>query len=134
MLELGCDEIIRLISELKLTGSYDYIIIDTDFGIDKDSIKICKLAHSVVWVGDGSEVSNGKVFRAFNALSTMEANVDSPLINRLCLIYNKFSNKTSKALTDIGIKNIGGAPRYEHAETAQVLEQLQGKEMFDKIV
>ncbi len=134
MLELGCDEIIRLISELKLTGSYDYIIIDTDFGIDKDSIKICKLAHSVVWVGDGSEISNGKIFRAYNALSTVEEKADSPLTNRLCLIYNKFSNKTSTALTDIGIKNIGGAPRYEHATTAQVLEQLSAKDMFDKIV
>ena len=64
----------------------------------------------------------------------IEEKADSPLTNRLCLIYNKFSNKTSTALNDIGIKNIGGAPRYEHATTAQVLEQLCTKEMFDKIV
>ena len=134
MLELGCDEIVRLISELKLTGSYDYIVVDTDFGLDKDSIKICKLAHSVVWVGDGSEVSNSKIFRAYNALATLEEKADAPLTSRLCLIYNKFSSKTSTALTDIGLKDIGGAPRFEHATTAQVLEQLRGKEMFDKII
>ena len=134
MLELGCDEIIRLISELKLTGSYDYIIVDMDFGIDNNSIKICKLAHSVVWVGDGSEISNNKIFRAYNAISTIEEKADSPLTNRICLMYNKFSNKTGKVLADIGVKNIGGAPRYEHASTSQVLEQLCIKDMFNKIV
>lgn len=134
MLELDCDDIIHLISELKLTGGYDYIVIDCDFGLDKDSIKICKLAHSVVWVGDGSEISNSKIFRAYNALVTLEEKADSPLASRLCLAYNKFSNKTSTALTDIGLKSIGGAPRYEHATTAQVIEQLCIKEMFDKIV
>lgn len=134
MLELGCDEVIRLISELKLTGGYDYIIVDADFGMDKDTLKICKLAHSIVWVGDGSEVSNSKIFRAYNALKTLEANAESPLVNRICLAYNKFSNKTSKALADIEIKNIGGAPRFEHATVEMVLEQLQAKEMLDKIV
>ena len=134
MLELGCDEVIRLISELKLTGGYDYIIVDSDFGLDKDSLKIYRLAHSIVWGGDGSEASNNKIFRAYNALNTLEANADSPLVNRLCLIYNKFSNKTSKALSDIAIKNIGGAPRFEHATVDMVLEQLQSKDMLDKIV
>lgn len=134
MLELSCEEIIRLISELKITGSYDYIMIDMDFGFDKDSLKICRLAHSVVWVGDGSEISNNKIFRAYNALATMEEKADSPLTNRLCLVYNKFSNKTGKGLTDINIKNAGGAPRYEHASTNQVLEQLYKKDLFDKIV
>ena len=135
MLELGNDEIIKLISELKLTGSYDYIIIDTDFALNKDSIKICKMAYSVVWVSDGSEISNEKTFRAYNAVSTLEADAESPLPNRLCIAYNKFSNKTSKVLDDIGIKNIGGAPRYEHATTQQILEQLCTKsEIFDKII
>lgn len=134
MLELGGDEIVRLVSELKLTGSYDYIIIDCDFGLDKDSLKICKLAHSVVWVGDGSKISNNKISRAYNALATIENKSDSPLTSRLSLIYNKFSNKTGTALTDIELKNIGGAPRYEHATNAQVIEQLCTNEMFDKIL
>lgn len=40
MIELKSDEIIRLISESKLLGSYSYIILDLDFGIDSDTIKI----------------------------------------------------------------------------------------------
>ena len=89
--------------------------------------------HSIVWVGDGSDISNTKLYRAYNALATKEQNADSPLINRLLLIYNKFSSKTSKTFDEVGIKNIGGCPRFEHATTAMVLSQLAPKEMFDLI-
>ena len=134
MMELNSDDIMRLISELQLTGSYDYIVVDIDFSIDRDALKIYRKAHTVVWVGDGSELSNSKLFRAFNALNTLEQNADSPIPNRMVLIYNKFSNKTSKTLAEIGIKNIGGAPRFEHATSEQVLEQLSAKDMFDAIM
>ena len=134
MMELTSDDITRLISELQLIGSYDYIIVDTDFSISRDALGLYRKANTVVWVGDGSEISNTKLFRAFNALFTIEQNADSPIPNRLVLVYNKFSNKTSEMLDDIGIKNIGGAPRYEHASCSQVLEQLAAKDMFDAIM
>ena len=101
MMELNLEDITRLITELQFTGSYDYIVVDTDFSIDKEVLKLYRKAHSIVWVGDGSEISNVKLSRAFNALATIEQNADSPIPNRLSLIYNKFSNKTSKTLTDI---------------------------------
>lgn len=134
MAELNIEEILRLISEIKLTGSYDYIIVDTDFDIDKKSLEIMRQMHSVVVVGDGSEISNSKILRAYNALSIIDSNADSPIINRMCLIYNKFSNKTSLAIEDIDLKNVGGVPRFEHATTKQVLEQLSNNAMFDKIL
>lgn len=134
MHELSVEDILRLISELKLTGSYDYIIVDSDFGLEPNILKILRQMHAVVWVGDGSETSNSKLYRAYNALSILEQNEDSPLTNRLCLVYNKFSNKTGKTLENLNIKNIGGAPRYEHATAAQVVEQLSKMELFEKIM
>lgn len=134
MLELGSEDVMRLISELQLTGSYDYIVVDTDFSIDKAALNIYRKAHSIVWVGDGSELSNTKIFRAYNALNTIDQNADSPLLNRTVLVYNKFSNKTGKMIGEIGIKAIGGAPRFEHATTAQVLGQLSTKDMFNVLM
>ncbi len=134
MMELNSEDIMRLISELQLCGMYDYIIVDADFSIERDALNIYRKAHTIVWVGDGSEISNNKLFRAFNALSTIEQNADSPIPNRIVLLYNKFSNKTSKMVTEIGIKDIGGAPRFEYATSKQVVEQLSLKEMFDAIM
>lgn len=134
MLELTTEDMNRLISEIKLSGAYDIIIVDMDFSLNKDVFTIYRQAHSLVWVGDGSAVSNVKIYRAYNALAMMEASAESPLTNRLNLIYNKFSSKTSKSIEGIEIKNIGGAPRYEHALVEQVLEQLKPMDMFNKII
>lgn len=134
MMELGEEEILYLISEVKAAGKYDYIILDMDFSMSKSAINIYKQGHAFVWVGDGSKISNLKIFRAYKALEMKEQNAESPLINRLCLIYNQFSNKTSKTLEATSMRNIGGCPRYEHATTEQVVTQLAGMEMLDKIL
>lgn len=134
MLELSVEDILKLITELQLTGSYDYIIVDMDFSIAKDYLKIYRMAHAVVWVCDGSEISNSKLCRAYNALNILEQNADSPITNRLSIIYNKFSNKTSKIITEIGVKNVGGAPFYVHTSTQQLMEQIAVMDMFDKIM
>lgn len=131
--ELKAEDIVRLISEVKLTGSYDYIILDTDFAIDKDTLSVLRQAHAVVMVSDGSEIANIKTFRAHQALSILEQDNAVSLVNRLALVYNKFSNKTGKTIEELSIKKIGGAPRYEHATTIQVVEQLSKMEIFSKI-
>lgn len=133
MLELNSDEILQLLSELK-TMDFDYIVVDMDFAMDKNVLKICRQANAIVWVGDGLEISNIKIRRAHDALSIIEQNADLPLQKRISLLYNKFSNKVSKALEDIELRNIGGAPRYEHATTVQVLERLSKLDVFDKII
>lgn len=133
MMELTIDEILRLISELRLTGSYDRIILDTEFGLSKNDLKILHQANTVVLVGDGSTISNTKVFRATTALAMKEQAEESPLLGRTVLVYNKFSSKTSEALNNLEIRVVGGAPRYEHATVDQVVTQLSKMAVFDEI-
>ena len=134
MMEFTPEEILRLVTEIQLTGKFDYIIADTEFSLHPEALKLCRKANALVWVGEGSEVSNTKLSRAAQVLRQLEENEDYPLTNRLALIYNKFSNKTNQVLSDAGIKNIGGAPRYEHASAKDVLMHLSGMEMFDKLM
>ena len=133
MLELKNEECVQLISELKISGTYEYIILDTDFMVGKDMLALYHQANCVIWVGDGSAISNGKLLRAYQVLSTMEANLEMPLTSRMRLIYNKFSNKTSTVLEGIEIKNIGGVPRFEHATTQQVITQIAGMGVFGNL-
>ena len=130
MLELGADEIVRLISAAKFSGLYSHIILDLDFGIDAEALKILKQSNSIVWIGDGSELSNIKIIRAYNALTILEKNAEVPILSRITLMYNKFSNKSSKTVDGIDIKDIGGVPRYEHASTAQILECVSPMDVF----
>lgn len=134
MLELKQDEIMRLISELQLVGSYEYIIADLDFCMNKDFINLLQKFHSIVLTGTGSEISNNKIYRLYNSLMLMDRNEDSSILNRISILYNKFSNKTSKVLNDVDIKNIGGIPKFEHATDKQVVEQISKMPVVEKII
>lgn len=134
MMELSTEDVLRLLSELKLMGQYDYIIVDMDFGIDKELLKIYRQAQAIVLVGDGSAVSNSKTERAYNALMTLEQNADAPLINRMCFVYNRVSSKHGQAINAPGLKVLGGAPRYTGADVAQIVGQLAAMELFDTIL
>lgn len=134
MLELKQDEIMRLISELQLVGSYEYIIADFDFCMNKDFINLLQKFHSIVLTGTGSEISNNKIHRFYNSLILMDRNEDSSILNRISILYNKFSNKTSKVLNNVDIKNIGGIPKFEHATDKQVVEEISKMPVVEKII
>lgn len=133
MMELKIDDILRLISELRLTGSYDVIVLDMDFSVDSEWMQVIEQTQSWVWVSDGSDASILKLFRTFQALSIREQNSDHPQLSKLAIIYNKFSNKTSKSMDELGIRLLGGNPRFEHATTDMVLEQVVKKDCFDSV-
>ena len=134
MMELTNEEILRLIHELCVSGEYHYLIIDTSFDLRKDTLKILHQANAIVLVGSGTTTSNTKLHRAISALSVMEQNSDDPLMSRMVLAYNRFSSKTGTMNSDLGIRVVGGAPRYEHATTEQLLEQLSKNALFDDIL
>ena len=133
MLELSPQEIIRLISELRMTGSYEYVILDLSFDLGSDTLSILHQVHAVVLVGDGSQVSNTKLSRACAALAEREKNDDAPILSKAVLAYNKFSSKTGKSLDGLELRSIGGAQRYE-GSLSQIIDQLSQKAIFDNII
>ena len=134
MLELDMEDVLHLLNELEIMDSFEYIILDMDFGLDKKYMKVFERTQAIVLVCDGDEMSNTKTLRAYQALTIMEEGKENIISNRMSLIYNKFSNKTGRTLDEIGLKNIGGAPRYDHASAAQIIEQLAGMNMFEHIL
>lgn len=133
MLELSFDEKLQLISELQNTGSYDYIVVDADFGLDKKHNDLYRKSNSVIMITDGTETANIKTNRAYTAIQTMDLMAEIPIMNRFAVFYNKFSNKLSKPLDNAEIKELGGAPVYAHATSAQILSQLVTLDIFNKI-
>lgn len=134
MMELTAEEVLRLISEVKLMGEYDYIICDVDFAIDKETLKLFKQAQAVVVVSDGTHVANAKVEQAYGALTVLEQNSDAPVTGRMYLMYNRVSSKNGEAAEISGLKMLGGAPRYADADTKQIIAQLANMVMLDGVL
>lgn len=133
ILELKPDEIARLISEICLSGAYDYLILDCDFALDNGSLDLYRKAHKLVVVSDGSTVGNSKLGRAVSALNIMEEQSDSPLISRMHLAFNKFSKRSGGVTETYGLPVLGGASRIEHSSVDQLIEALSQNDFFDKL-
>lgn len=134
MLELDVEDIHRLISEIRISSGFEYIIVDKDFGISKSDFEIYSQANHIVIVGDGSTISNTKVVNAYGAIKTLEQNIDVSFSNRINIIYNKFSNKTGQIIENIELPNSTGAPRFQHATEKDVVEQLATMSLFVALV
>lgn len=134
MLEFGSEEIIRFVEELKSTGTYDCIVMDVDFAITSDMMRIYRAAQAVVWVGDGTEVSNGKVRRICTAIEAMQKSSKESMLDSMRLLYNKFSSTSGVVIEFPGLKVLGGAPRYANATARQIAEQLAQLDVFDKVL
>lgn len=134
MIEMNTEEIVRMISELRLTGSYEYIVADFDFSFNEQFLSLLNKFRSIIITGTGTEISNSKVYRFYDTLFLMEKNNDLSLLGRINILYNQFSNKTCKVLDNIEIRNIGGIPRFEHATDKQIVYQISKMPVFDSIV
>lgn len=131
MLELKTEEIQKLINGLMLAGFYENIVFDIDFSFHASTMEIFKQSSSIVFVSDGSEISNDKFLRVHQAIEILDEHAGEHLLPRVVLFYNKFSSKTGRALADVA-HSIGGAPKYDHATTEQIVSQLVGLGVFQK--
>lgn len=134
IMEMGTDEKTRLISELQISGTYDYIIADMEFGLEREKLNLLRLMHNIILVSDGTEISNDKMTRAWDTLNILDNSVEMYLIDRVAVIYNKFSNKTGAVIEGRNLKTLGGAPRFEHATAKQITRQLSEMKIFDGIL
>ncbi|MEG2813099.1 MAG: AAA family ATPase [Oscillospiraceae bacterium] len=135
LMELKPEDIKELFVTLTKMGVYDYIIADIDFSICETTIEILKTAKSILFVSDGSDISNAKFLRAFNSFNILDEQRDVSILGNLSIFYNKFSNKTGNMLEleNSNVITVGGAPKYQNATSEQVIQELMTLDIFEKI-
>ncbi len=134
MMELSTKDEEQLLSTLRSTDNYDYIIVDKGFSIEKEEVQLLQMMSEIVIVSSGSESANSKVDRALSALVIMAQGGNAPLLSRTAIFYNNFGSKTGKKLASVDVREIGGSPHYGQATIRQVIEQLSMLGDFDKLL
>lgn len=132
-MELTAEELEILLQTIKMTGAYDYIILDSNFDLCEGNKQVLKIANRTVLVSDGSNRSNVKFERIFPALQLLSEQREWNLEHKVSIFYNKFSNKTSRPVPVEGLKNLGGVPRFENATSQQVINQFIEMNVFESV-
>lgn len=133
MLELSYADMIQLLNEIKITGEYEYIIVDIDFSLGKEAMDLYKLSRSWVWVSDGTSSGNMKTKRAHDALIVLDQNNNTRMCDRLLLVYNKYDKHSSMIEEAIG-NSIGVIPYSDVLTTKQVIDKIAHLDIFNKII
>lgn len=133
MCEMNFDDVMLLINTVCDMQEYETVIIDTDFSIKSDGIKLIENSDEVIVVSDGSELSNGKTLRGFNAIKIIDEQKGSHMLGKLKLFYNRFSNKTSKRIEETPVECIGGSQIYVGFTCRHIVQNLSKINDFDKI-
>lgn len=135
MLELKHEEVECLVDEILSTSKYEYVVVDADGVFDDFSKMLWSKADVVVIVSDGSEVSNSKFERTYTSLELINERSEKDYrLEKAAMIYNKFSNKTSRTIEELEIPELGGIPKFEHATTSEVIHTIAGMSVFNKLM
>lgn len=131
LMEMTSEDIQKLIEITRNSGLFDYIVIDTDICINNITKQIMANSQKIVFVSDGSQVSNLKFGRIHKTLEIIETQMRLSLLSKISVIYNKFNNNSSKYIDIPNINNIGCVGEFGSASSLIVARQISQMQLFD---
>lgn len=128
MLELGDEEQKKLLDAAEGLG-YEQIIVDKQMTLDSDGLDFLGRMDQVLVVQDGGETSNSKTLRTIEALKILEQQKKEHYLDRMKLLYNRFSSsKSSSEIPGLPIPVIGKFPPIKHALVGEIIDYMMTKQ------
>lgn len=136
MTEISIDEMIEVIRQVSSLDQnpYNYIIIDINFSLQREYLKLFQEADTVIMASDGSVIANGKICQVCKSLETLENDGEISVLSKLNIIYNMFGSKTGKHVEGVNIKELGGVQRCVNATVSQIMQVMLEKGIFVQLL
>lgn len=134
MSELSDEEAGILLQEIMKSGKYEEIVIDISGDMTERMLMLMEeYADKIVYVADGSRTGNGKFERFCETVRVIEQRRDVEILDKTCLLYNRFSSKNGIQLSEAAIPVIGGMNRVEGLDERTLAGEISRKEIIGRI-
>ncbi len=134
MLELQNQEVESLLSCISRMKEYDEIIIDfSGDDIDRITQLIQNSIDRVIYITDGSATGNGKFERFCEVVRVLEQRNEYNILDKMVLLYSRYSSKTSVQLDKTAVPVIGGIHRFEGAAERELIQEIARIEIIGMI-
>lgn len=134
MFELKDEEVFRLLQGISQIKEYDDIVIDVSEGLSERTLSLMEdYADQIVYVNDGSKTGNKKFERFCQVIKFLEERKEKDIFNKMVLLYNRYSSKTSEQLPESPVSVLGGIHRYEGVSGRDLIEQIAKVDVLEKI-
>ncbi len=134
IMDLTKDDVENLIESIKMIGNYEFIVIDCDFGFSAKVIKLFEMSQCIVFVSDGSNVSNDKFIRAYQSLEILEQQKEINILGKTTVLYNRFDNATGSVAEGLPLKSLGVVRNFHSTDANRVIDMVAQEGVFDRII
>lgn len=113
---------------------FEYIVIDSDFGIGGLQEKLMRIANRIILVGDGSEIANSKLLRIMDTLNILEDQKNYGIYSKVCVLYNRYGGKFSSQPELDTIPTLGTVPQTPGAPYDYSINSVMKSNVFGKLM
>lgn len=132
--EMTENELKDIITTLIGDDSYEYVIVDTGSSVSWKRNLIIKYAREVFIVGDGSEISNGKLEKLLQELSIKDEHEEERAMAKVQVLYNRFTEVSQRANTKYQERVYGSISRIRKSTPGQIAEDISQNSFFDRLL
>ncbi len=125
LFELSDEDVKLLVEGISQIEKYKEIVIDFSGDMSERMIMLMRdYADKIVYVSDGSPTGNGKFERFCEAVRVMEQRQESGILEKICLLYNRYSSKNSVQLETAAVPVMGGIHRFEGFSGGELVRKI----------
>ncbi len=125
LFELSDADVELLVQGISQIEKYEEIVIDYSGDMSERMITLMRdYADRIIYVSDGSSTGNGKFERFCEAIRVMEQRQDCGILEKIRLLYNRYSSKNSAQLETAAVPVVGGVHRFEGLGSGELVRKI----------
>lgn len=132
-MEMKPEELCMLLRQIKISKTYDVIVLDVNFSFDALEMEVMKQSHRIFMVSDGSGNANTKILRAYQALEILEQQEGNIVTDKMLLLYNRFHSRLGEKIDSLPLQIAGGLPYFKEARESQIASEIARMDLFEKL-
>lgn len=132
--EIKEEDITKLLDELEIAGTYDYIVVDMNLSFHPVSLAIMKRSKGLVFVTDGTYIAGAKNERVFQSLEILDNQNDWMLMKKAHILYNKTNHTPDKQLNPREVSTLGIVPYYQGTDHKQIAKLISSMNLFEQLM
>lgn len=134
MMELKDDEIASLIQTIGQVGDYEEIVVDLSGDLTDRQLKLMQeYADGIVYVCDGTMTGIRKFEKFCETLRVIEERKEVQIMNKIQLLYNRYSSKNSMQMEKLPVSLIGGIHRFENVSGRPLIEEIARMDILKQV-
>ena len=131
---LSSEEISKLLRELRIIGTYDYLILDIPFTKIRGQVDIMDKTKQIVLLSDSTERSYYKLPRAYQAFICDTHSDEACAAPEHLLLFNQSSGfqRVHPILSEL--KTLGSIPLMQIEDCRNLIARIASMELFDVLI